>query len=249
MLLIAHRGAMDEAPENTRAAFKAAALYPIHGFEFDVQLTRDHVPVVFHDETLRRINGQKFPVAAYAYETLARMDWGKWFGPSFAGEPLLTVAELLATYGQDKRLFIEIKSYPADKRSNRSERLADLVVQLLHEHVPAENRDSHAILSFDADLLAYCAQKAPGLNYVLNLEDVEVKEFPSRSYPAHLQGLCVSINVFSREFADYVHGHGGTVMTYSCNNPGQTGHALECGADVLMTDSPGWLTKYMEKTI
>ncbi|SDB42370.1 glycerophosphodiester phosphodiesterase family protein [Butyrivibrio sp. INlla16] len=55
--LYAHRGLHDnntEAPENSMAAFKKA-VDAGYGIELDVQLTRDGVPVVFHDFTLARV--------------------------------------------------------------------------------------------------------------------------------------------------------------------------------------------------
>jgi glycerophosphoryl diester phosphodiesterase len=55
-LRLAHRGDWRVAPENTAAAFAAAMTLPAcDGVEFDVQLSRDGVPVVIHDETLTRV--------------------------------------------------------------------------------------------------------------------------------------------------------------------------------------------------
>ena len=53
-LIIGHRGASAVAPENTMAAFREAIAVGADGIEFDVRLTRDGVPVVIHDSTLRR---------------------------------------------------------------------------------------------------------------------------------------------------------------------------------------------------
>lgn len=57
-LIIAHRGASAEKPENTLAAFQRALELGVDGIELDVQLSRDGVPVVFHDSSLRRLTGQ-----------------------------------------------------------------------------------------------------------------------------------------------------------------------------------------------
>ncbi len=57
-LIIAHRGASAEAPENTLAAFQRALALKVDGIELDVQLTRDGVPVVFHDASLHRLTGE-----------------------------------------------------------------------------------------------------------------------------------------------------------------------------------------------
>ena len=53
-LVIGHRGAPAEAPENTLAAFRRAAELGVDGFELDVRVSADGVPVVIHDPTLDR---------------------------------------------------------------------------------------------------------------------------------------------------------------------------------------------------
>ena len=68
----AHRGLHDnnvECPENSMAAFRKAVEHG-YGMELDVQLTKDEIPVVFHDETLERICGVKGNVRDYTYEEL-----------------------------------------------------------------------------------------------------------------------------------------------------------------------------------
>lgn len=57
-LRLAHRGDHRHAPENTLAAFVAAMrVAACDGIEFDVQLSRDGVPIVLHDATLARVQG------------------------------------------------------------------------------------------------------------------------------------------------------------------------------------------------
>lgn len=68
----AHRGLHDnatEAPENSMAAFRKA-VEAGYGIELDVQLTKDRIPVVFHDESLERVCGVKGNVRDYTYEEL-----------------------------------------------------------------------------------------------------------------------------------------------------------------------------------
>ncbi len=71
-VLYAHRGLHDnetDAPENSMAAFQKAVEAGF-GIELDVQLSKDKVPVVFHDFTLKRICGVEGKVADYTYEEL-----------------------------------------------------------------------------------------------------------------------------------------------------------------------------------
>ena len=71
----AHRGLHDnesEAPENSMAAFQKAVDAGF-GIEMDVQLTRDKVPVVFHDFTLKRVCGRSGKISDYSFEELSRL--------------------------------------------------------------------------------------------------------------------------------------------------------------------------------
>lgn len=71
----AHRGFYDnkgEAPENSMLAFQKA-VEAGYGIEFDVQLTKDKIPVVFHDERLKRVCKVKGKVRDYTYEELKKL--------------------------------------------------------------------------------------------------------------------------------------------------------------------------------
>lgn len=61
--------AISFAPENSLRAFRKAVEAGF-GIELDVQMTRDHIPVVFHDFTLKRICGQEGKVSDYTFEEL-----------------------------------------------------------------------------------------------------------------------------------------------------------------------------------
>lgn len=72
--LYAHRGLHDnrsDAPENSMAAFRKAKEAG-YGIELDIQLSKDRIPVVFHDFTLRRVCGAAGKVSDYTYEELQR---------------------------------------------------------------------------------------------------------------------------------------------------------------------------------
>ncbi len=117
-LIIAHRGASALAPENTIAAFRKAIEVGSDGVEFDVQLSKDGVPVVIHDPTLLRTAGINERVGELTVEQLSHVDAGSWFNaayptharPDFAAErvpSLRTVLQLLENCGGP--IFIEMK--------------------------------------------------------------------------------------------------------------------------------------------
>lgn len=78
-LIIAHRGASEFAPENTLAAFAKAIEGKAEGIEFDVQISKDSVPMVFHDEDLKRIVGRDELVKNLTSDELQKVDAGSWF--------------------------------------------------------------------------------------------------------------------------------------------------------------------------
>ncbi|HEU5460504.1 MAG TPA: glycerophosphodiester phosphodiesterase family protein [Pyrinomonadaceae bacterium] len=98
-LIIGHRGASAVAPENTMVAFREAIAAGSDGIEFDVRLTRDGVPVIIHDNTLRRTTGQPHRVADLTWSELEALDVGV---PSL--EQLFTLFET-----NDLTLFLEMK--------------------------------------------------------------------------------------------------------------------------------------------
>ena len=70
MKIFAHRGFSHKYPEATRAAYQGAIEVGVDGFECDVRLTKDGVPVCFHDRDLKRIAGVKKRVASLTLSEL-----------------------------------------------------------------------------------------------------------------------------------------------------------------------------------
>ena len=101
----AHRGLHDnesEAPENSMAAFRKA-VEAGYGIELDVQLSKDRVPVVFHDEDLKRVCGVEGKVRDYTYEELQQ------FTLCQSGERIPRFADFLEMVDGRVPLIIEIK--------------------------------------------------------------------------------------------------------------------------------------------
>ena len=95
------------------AAFTLAVECGVDGLELDIQLSRDGVPVVIHDETLERTTDGSGRVCGKTWAQLQRLDAGSWFSGAFAGEPLPALEEVLETFGGRVRLNLEIKAFDA----------------------------------------------------------------------------------------------------------------------------------------
>lgn len=108
--MIAHRGASKYAPENTMAAFKLAHKMEADMIELDVQLSKDGIPVVFHDAKLNRHSNGKGRVSSFLFDELHQLDAGKWFSIEFMGEKIPSLEQVLQ-WASDKILVnIEIKA-------------------------------------------------------------------------------------------------------------------------------------------
>ena len=93
--IVAHRGASGHAPENTLAAIKLAAEQGATWIEIDVNVSRDGIPLLHHDDGLSRCSNDHGLVIEHNFSTLAKLDSGSWFDPAFAGEPIATLEQCL----------------------------------------------------------------------------------------------------------------------------------------------------------
>lgn len=112
-VIIAHRGASRQAPENTMAAFKRALELGAGGIELDVHLSADGHLMVTHDEQLDRTSNGKGMVRDKTFAELRSLDFGSWFSPEFKDEKIPELEEVLQLIaGWDGLLNIEIKNGP-----------------------------------------------------------------------------------------------------------------------------------------
>lgn len=241
--IVAHRGAKVDAPENTLSSFESALNHPIDGIEFDVQLTRDGVPVLFHDHTLTRINGSSKRVSECTLEELLQLDWGRWFSDSFRGEPLMTLERVLELFAHRTRLMVEIKVFEEDRSSGRSVELTNRVVELIRS---TEVTGDLFILSFDPDVLRHAHRSNPRWHYVLNADDARSGAVNQSTPDDHFYAYCGAIEWLDQTTVERWHSSAKKVMTYSCNSPDEARKALALGCDVIMTDNPGWMVGFLE---
>lgn|SRR5574341_75971 len=103
--IVAHRGVADEAPENTLLAFQRAIELGADAIEFDVRLTSDRVPVIFHYCYLNELIPVSGAIFNYKYDELKRLPIQ---GKTKIGR-ISTLKEVLNAIGGQIGLEIEIK--------------------------------------------------------------------------------------------------------------------------------------------
>ena len=102
-ILIAHRGLLQHAPENTIPAF-ASCLELGMGFELDIRTTKDGKLVVIHDSTLpRTTNGPNRSIHEITWKELRQLDAGSWFDSRFTGIRVPSLEETFALVREHKR--------------------------------------------------------------------------------------------------------------------------------------------------
>jgi glycerophosphoryl diester phosphodiesterase len=154
-LILGHRGASALAPENTIAAFSRAMQDGADGIEFDVRLSRDQVPVVIHDSTLKRTGLIDTVVSEMTAAELQAIDVGSWFADkqtqtprhSYKGERLPSLSRVLEFFNRvNGVLYIEMKGDADDGTM-----LVEEVVHLTREHKMV---DRVVVESFDLAAIA-----------------------------------------------------------------------------------------------
>ena len=93
--VIGHRGASENAPENTLSSISEAWSQSADGVEVDVRLTKDLKLVCIHDKNTLRTSGKDALVKNTTLEDLRKMDFGAWRGKEWINEPIPVLEEVL----------------------------------------------------------------------------------------------------------------------------------------------------------
>lgn len=110
ILVIGHRGAPREAPENTISSFERALKIGAGMVEADLRRTSDGRVVVIHDRDVRRTTSGRGRVDGMTEDQLMELDAGGWFSKKYCGEKIPTLDVLLAwASGADIKVVLELK--------------------------------------------------------------------------------------------------------------------------------------------
>ncbi|WP_282604661.1 glycerophosphodiester phosphodiesterase [Pelagibius sp. Alg239-R121] len=230
--IMGHRGAAASAPENTLAGIRQAAAYGAVWVEFDVKLTADGIPVLMHDDSLKRTTGKDALASELSLADFRALDAGSWFGPEFAGETVPSLEETLGLLRElDMAANIEIKPSPGEE--------ADTVTKTIEvlERVWPATSPAPLMSSFSRRSLEALQKQAPKLprGYL-------VEELPDDWSSIAKDLGCVTIHhyakaVTARQVTETkAAGYG--LAVYTVNDPEQARELLEWGIDCLITDAP-----------
>jgi glycerophosphoryl diester phosphodiesterase len=230
MLLVGHRGARGEAPENTIAGFDHARRAGVDALELDVRLSADDRLVVIHDRTVDRTTDAAGAVAGFTAADLARLDARRtcpeW--PEKVGVP--TLEEVLERFGGDGRFAIEIKR----DRRERMGRIADRVLALVGRHGMA---DRVVLTSFEAEALEAARRLAPQVERAF-IGAYDRPEFLETALRLGCAQADVPVATGSAAVVREARARGLRVCGWLGNSPEELRTLVAWGVDAITTDRP-----------
>jgi glycerophosphoryl diester phosphodiesterase len=229
VLAIAHRGASGILPENTLPAFLQALDLGAKAIEFDVQLTRDLVPVVIHDETLERTTDGTGRVEDRTLAELLRLDAGAWFAPELAGTRIPTLEETLDALAGRATLNIELKP------DSRCEALVERVLALVGRFGLLETA---VFSSFEPAALELLRRRSAEARIGVLAASGPIASFLARAEMLRAVNLHPAAALVDRALIEQAHGLGLQVWVWTVNSPRRMAALAAMGVDGIFSDHP-----------
>ncbi|MFJ6528398.1 glycerophosphodiester phosphodiesterase [Streptomyces longwoodensis] len=256
--VVAHRGASEEAPEHTLAAYRKAIEDGADALECDVRLSADGHLVCVHDRRVNRTSNGRGAVSALELADLAALDFGSWKArealrsrdeePDWEFRPedreqtsvltLERLLELVADAGRRVELAVETK-HPTRWAGQVEERLLHLLKRFGLDAPPSPTESPVRIMSFSPRSLHRVRAAAPTLPTVYLTQFVSPRLRDGR-LPAGVGIAGPSIRIV-RSHPAYVErlkraGHG--VHVWTVNEPADVELCVGLGVDAIITNRP-----------
>jgi len=237
-LVVAHRGGGLLAPENTIAAFKNAIKLGVDRIELDVQLSKDNVVVVIHDEKINRTTNGKGRISDMTYAEMAVYDTGCKFSEKYRGEHIPVLEEVLELVNGKCTLLIEVKN-PENMYKGLEKKIADLISRY--------NAKSWCVVqSFEYESL-YSLHK---IDHEITLGLLMADARPGRPNYNNINISFISEININQRFAnqksiDFLHGLNKKTFIWTVNKCKRMQHLIRYGVDGIITDNPAMLQELM----
>ena len=249
--VISHRGANQVAPQNTIEAFEKSIEIGCDGFETDIHLTKDGIPVVCHNFTIDETSTGKGAIKDMTLEELRQYDFGSYKGDEFKGVKIPTLDEFLEVSkkmgDKMKVLDIELKS---EKFGEAGTELAEKTIDAVKNHGLF---DKLLISSFDPSMLVVCKKidkncKTGILYSPDNLVSIKISARPV-AFAKEIG--CDALHPFAmyvtRLYVERAHRAGLQVNPWTINKELTAKHLIKLGVDGIITDDPGLMNKLLGK--
>jgi len=237
VLVIAHRGASGNAPENTMAAFRKAVALGATFVETDLQLSRDARFVAIHDATVNRTTNGQGAVHDMTLAELRKLDAGSWFGSEFAGERIPTLEEIFEfSKKNDVVFYLEIK--PAGSWGGEH-----ALIGALREsgEIPRA-----VVISFDPSIVMGLRKIEPTLMTGL-LYDGQLENPLEKAVAIGARQLAVRGDLVTPAMLAEARKKDLQVVCWTVNHPAHMRMLAAAGVDGIMSDYPDRLVAAVRK--
>ncbi|WP_284140327.1 MULTISPECIES: glycerophosphodiester phosphodiesterase family protein [unclassified Virgibacillus] len=228
--IIAHRGASRIAPENTMPAFELAYDMGAEGIEVDVQLTKDNVPVLIHDENVKRTtNGRGF-IKDMTWDTVTSLDAGAWFSRTYTGTQIVSLEEFLR-WAKNKQLTlnIELKNNKIDYKH-----IENIVYEMLAHYQLLANS---TISTFNPNSVERMKQFQHKVGVAL-LASRKCGNLVKTAASIGANALHVKYRLLNQNLVKACHAKGMPLRVYTINSTRRMHAAFKAEADGIFTDVP-----------
>ncbi|MFB6827014.1 glycerophosphodiester phosphodiesterase [Streptomyces virginiae] len=240
--VVAHRGASDEHPEHTLAAYRQAIADGADALECDVRLTADHKLVCVHDRRVERTSDGRGVVSEMTYAQLSALDFGAWKGAGHAGARVLLFEDLLREALAAPRpvgLAVETK-HP----TRAGGRLEVELARMLREYGLADGAAGLIeVMSFSRGALTRLHRLVPGLPAVYLMER---RLRPVR--PPYATHAGPGIDLVRRDpgLVARLKAKGLSVRVWTVDEPRDVELCLRLGVDTIITNRPRQVREQLE---
>ena len=230
--IIGHRGAAAYAPENTLESIHTAADMGVEWVELDVKLTKDEVPIIFHDDDLERTTDTTGKVAEMNYADIQQLDAGLWFGESFIGAKIPTLEEAVdVLIERDLGLNLEIKPCPGREKET-AEVALDVLSGIWDDH------DRLLISSFQNVCLEVAHDMAQDWHRGLLLPEEWPENWAEMAEYLQVSTINLNGNTCTREQVETAMELEKPILAYTINEPDRARFLQSWGVDGFFTDAP-----------
>lgn len=231
-LVIAHRGASDEAPENTLASFERAIEMGADAIELDVKLSADGEAVIIHDDTVDRTTDGTGTVAEMTLAQLKQLDAGAPFDPKFTGEHIPTLREVIDLVDGRAIIFIELKTVsltPTD--------LEGTVIDIVNE---TDTADKTILISFNPFSLIAAKRKTSEIPLGLLYTDETSAYLRDRWFAPfiHPEALLPRRQMVTLEHVQEMRDRGHPVFVWTVDEPEDMEEIIGMGVEGIITNRP-----------
>ncbi|MFE3251571.1 glycerophosphodiester phosphodiesterase [Streptomyces sp. NPDC059209] len=251
--VVAHRGASEDAPEHTLAAYKKAIEDGADALECDVRLTADGHLVCVHDRRVNRTSNGRGAVSALELADLATLDFGSWRetmettgseeSPDWKDRSLTSVLtlerllELVADTDRRIELAIETK-HPTRWAGQVEERLLHMLARFGLDGT-GPGTSPVRIMSFSARSLHRIADAAPQLPTVYLMQFVSPRLRDGRlPAGARIAGPGIRIVRNQPGYVERLHRAGHRVHVWTVNEPEDVELCASLGVEAIITNRP-----------